>query len=89
MVDAKLCDERHENIAKELDRGERRMEQQDERIRKIEDLTIEMSTLTKQMFGQVKEQTSKPGKRWETIITVAISGVVMALMAAAMRLIIK
>jgi len=91
-VAERVCAERHKNVDEKFDRDERRLNEHSREISELQRLTVEISGLAKQLAERnakqdekLEELLSKPGKRWEIIVT----GCLSALVAAAMALLIK
>jgi septal ring factor EnvC (AmiA/AmiB activator) len=84
----KLYDERFARDKERIERHEEHMKEQDEQIRKVQDLTIEMGEMIKRhderiadQGARIKAMETKPGKRWDMVIDKIVNAVVAACVA--------
>jgi len=84
-VAERVCAERHKNVDEKFDRDERRLNEHSREISELQRLTVEISGLAKQLAERSEKQDdrlavleSKPGKRWDLVISSVISAIVGA-----------
>lgn len=84
----KLYDERFARDKERIEQHEAHMKEQDEQIRKVQDLTIEMGEMIKRHDERIADQGTriraieqKPGRRWEMAIDKVVNAVVAACVA--------
>lgn len=84
----KLIDERFARDKERIEHHEEHMKEQDDAIRKVQDLTIEMGEMIKRHDERIADQgarikaiETKPGKRWDMVIDKIINAVVAACVA--------
>lgn len=85
----KLYDERFARDKERIENHEAHMKEQDEAIRKVQDLTIEMGEMIKRHDERLDDQgqrirtiEQKPGKRWDVVIDKIITVLVAAAVSA-------
>ena len=85
----KLYDERFARDKERIESHEAHMKEQDEAIRKVQDLTIEMGEMIKRHDERLADQgqrirtiEQKPGKRWDVVIDKIITVLVAAAVSA-------
>lgn len=85
----KLYDERFARDKERIENHEAHMKEQDEAIRKVQDLTIEMGEMIKRHDERLDDQSQrirtieqKPGKRWDVVIDKIITVLVAAAVSA-------
>lgn len=85
----KLYDERFARDKERIENHEAHMKEQDEAIRKVQDLTIEMGEMIKRHDERLADQgqrikiiEQKPGRRWDLIIDKIITVLVAAAVSA-------
>ncbi len=95
-VDIVVCEERSGRITENVNRIERRTDKHGQEIDDIRELTREMAAMVKlqaerqeKQDGEIKELVSKPGKRWELIVTGLISTLTAMGGAAIITMIVK
>lgn len=84
----KLYDERFARDKERIESHEAHMKEQDEAIRKVQDLTIEMGEMIKRHDERLADQgqriktiEQRPGRRWDMVIDKVINAVVAACVA--------
>ena len=84
----KLYDERFQRDKERIENHEAHMKEQDDAIRKVQDLTIEMGEMIKRHDESLHDQAQrirqieqKPGKRWDMVIDKIVNAVVAACVA--------
>ena len=84
----KLYDERLARDKERIEHHEEHMKEQDDAIRKVQDLTIEMGEMIKRHDERIADQgerlkaiETKPTKRWDMVIDKIINAVVAACVA--------
>ena len=84
----KLYDERFARDKERIEHHEEHMKEQDEQIRKVQDLTIEMGEMIKRHDERIADQgerlkaiEQKPGRRFDMVIDKIINAVVAACVA--------
>lgn len=84
----KLYDERFQRDKERIENHEAHMKEQDDAIRKVQDLTIEMGEMIKRHDERLHDQAQrirqieqKPGKRWDMVIDKIVNAVVAACVA--------
>lgn len=85
----KLYDERFARDKERIENHEAHMKEQDEAIRKVQDLTIEMGEMIKRHDERLDDQSQRirtieqrPGKRWDVVIDKIITVLVAAAVSA-------
>lgn len=84
----KLYDERFARDKERIEHHEEHMKEQDEAIRKVQDLTIEMGEMIKRHDERLADQSQRirvieqrPGRHWDMVIDKVITVLVAAFVA--------
>ena len=91
-----VCEQKQKVIDERFRRDKEDIRSHDARIDKIEDLTIQMGEILKNHDTRIDSNEKRIGKlaslaggRWHKVVDYLIGGVVAALVAAAMSLVIR